>query len=425
MPSGITIQASPPAYTPVYSPAWFTAISSNVAAANFKYRVKITDVLTSQVIQRDYDPDPSNSNKLVLDTNAFAEEFVKNFVPNNQYGWKLCTDAIRQIKVNIGEYYGTTPAYTAGSDQYYLVWNGSLSELQWPDYLLTDYVYKSSTSNWKFISSYNFSAFTPRYKLNNRAYTDKSSFIYCLSSEADDMEAIRIKCYDSSGSLIQSSIIANPFSGTTTYTNQYVCIDVGRKGLDNISSGLVTGTYPIIPSNCDYYEIEDVGISGEEPPFTYTLRKIIQRLYISCEAKYDVYTVHYLSQAGNFETVHFPKVSSMDNVSEKTSFNQNPFALNASNVNTYTKFTLREKVVNASYEERLTLQTDWLTYEEIAAHKEIIDSPVVYIDYGSTIGLIPVMVETNSYKIRKKFNTGEPAFQITVKKGFKNSKQRG
>lgn len=424
MPSGITILSSPPAYTPVYSPAWWTASSSNNGAANFRYRVVFTDVLTGATLTKDYFKRASD-NKLVMDSNFFAEIYTKNFVPNNQYGFQKCTDAIRQIKVNIGEYYGTTPAYTAGSDQTYIVWNGVLEDLEYPDYAMTDHLYKSSTSNWKFISSYDYSGFTPRYKLNNRAYAGKSSFIYNISTEADDFEAIRIKCYTEAGVLIQSSIIANPYTGTTTYTDKYVCIDVGRKGLDNISSGLVTGTYPIIPSNCDYYEIEDVGVSGDEPPFTYTLRKIIQRLYISCESKCEVFALHYLAKRGNFETCFFPKVSKRKNSSGKSTYNQNPYDLNASNVYTYSKFTQMQKVLNSYKEVRIDLQTDWLTYEEIAAHTEIIDSPVVYLDFGATIGLIPFEVETNAYEDKRKFNTGDPIFAITGRLGGTNSKQRG
>jgi hypothetical protein len=421
----ITTLKTPAAYVPVATPAYWTASSSQSGQPNFKYRVIFTDVISGNTYQKDYDKRPSDS-KLVFDSNFFAELYIVNFVPNNAYGFQLCAGAIRQIRVNIGELYGSgTPVYYAGSNQTYIVWNGTLDELDVPDYVTTNYVYKSSTSNWKFISSYDYSGFTPRYKLDNNAYTDKSSFIYCLSSEADDLEAIGVKCYDLSGSLIQQSRILNPYSGTTTYTNQYVCIDVGRKGLDNISSGLVQLSYPIIPSNCHYYEIEDIGISGDEPPFTYTTRKIIQRLYVTCEAKYEVYTLQYLAKNGNFETCHFPKVSTINIEVIKSIYNQNPYMLNASNEYTFTKFTPQERIYASTVRESVMLQSDWLTYEQIFAHSGLIESSQVYFDFGSTIGLVPCIVDRNSFAKIKRFNKEEPHFQVTARKGHSNRRQRG
>jgi hypothetical protein len=416
----ITLLSQPPAYSPVYSPAWWTASSSQVAQPNFKYYVVFTDLITSATLTKKYDKRPSD-NKLVFDSNFFAELYTEPYVPNNVYGFQRCTDGIRKIRVNIGEYYGTTPVVYTGSNVEYIVWNGVLTELEYPDYLITDYIYKNSTSNYKYLdTNVNTSG---NYRPDGITYSGKSHFIYCLSSEATDIELLRINTYNAAGTLLGQYDIQNPYAPGTTYTDKYVCCDVGHKGLSAISSpadySVITGSAPIITSSVAYYDVIDGYLA---PPVT--ARKTYQRIYIGCEPKNTVYALHYWSKTGKFNTINFPKLSSVNKTSEKLTFNQNPYELTA-DVYSYSKFTAQERVLNASTQERITLQTDWLTFEQITEYAEIIDGPLCYLDYGPTTGLIPVIVETNTYAEFYHPNTRIPAFQITVRKGITNSKQRG
>ena len=330
-------------------------------------------------------------------------------MPNNVYGWQKCTDAIRKIRVNIGETYGTTPTYYAGSNVDYIVWNGVLEELDFPSYDYTDFVFSAAADRFRYLS-----------RLGTRdTFEDRSLFAYTLTSVANDAGSLRIKTYDSAGSLIGTSNIANPYAASTTYTDKYLCIDVGHKGLSQISSGLVTGAYPIITSSVASYTVEDSTTYASSSTIT-----LLMTVTIKCEAKCEPYVLHALFKNGDFESVPFPKVSEINNQTVKVTYKRNPFALTGSYY-TYSNFTGREITLNSTTQQRITLQTDWMTYEEIEAFKEIIDAPQVYIDYGSTIGLIPVQVETNSYKVLQKWNTGNPYFQITIRQGHTNTKQRG
>lgn len=419
MASGITLLSQPASYTPVYSPAWWTASSSNTAQPNFMYTVVFTDLITSATITKQYEQRPSDA-KLVFDSNFFADAYTLNYIPNNVYGFKRCTDAIRKIRINIGETYdiATVSTYTAGSNVDYIVWNGILTDLEYPSYATSTYIYKSTTVNYVYLS--NNKSVTSIFKNDGITYADKSAFLYCISSENQDLQYLTIYTYNAANALIGTSYIANPYTGGTTYTDKYVCIDIGHKGLSHISAGLVTGTYPIMTASVDRYEVWDSNTLVPLVPD----RKCIQRFTIGCEAKSTPYVLQYLAKDGQFETINFPKISEINNQTVKTTYKRTPYALVA-NVNTYTTFTGQEITLSSNTQSRITLQTDWMTYEDIEAHKEIIDSPVVYIDYGSNIGLIPVQVETNSYKVLKQWNTGNPYFQITIRHGHTNNKQRG
>lgn len=415
----ITLLSQPEAYTPAFSPAWWTASSNQTSQVNFKYTVVFTDLLTSASITKQYDQRPAD-NKLVFDSNIFAALYTKNYIPNNDYGWQVCTDAIRQIRVNIGETYGTTPTYYAGSDVDYIVWNGVLSDEEYPNYAVNDFVYDSTINNFVYLTKLKNPSGSTFYKPDGKSFTDKSYFIYALTKSNTDCEFFRVNTYNSAGALIGTSDINNPYTSSANYYEKYLCIDVGIKGLTEISSGLVTGTYPIITSSVAYYDI----IDGYYTP-TPTARQNIIRIYVGCEAKYEVYSAQYLTTCGSFETLNLPKVSSINNQTVKTSYKKTPYSLNASNVYTYTTFTNQEITLTATTQARLTLQTDWLTYEEVEAHEQVIDAPYIYLDYGSTTGLIPVSMETQTYNVIKRWNTQDPYFQITVRKNGVTNRQRG
>lgn len=417
----ITVSQYPVAYVPHKNPQIFTALSSNIGFNDFLYKVVCTDLITSDSLTYYPKQRPVNG-KLVFPAHNFSKDFIRHFIPNNEYGFVVCEDAIRKIKVELREFYSSAEHIDSPPDTYeYIIWNAALRTLEWVDYDLTDFVYKSSTNNFKYLSAYNYSGFTPRYKLDQITYEDRSSFIYVLSSEVGDVEFFRINCYDSSGNLIQYSDIANPYQASSTYTDKYVCIDVGRKGLDNIAASVVTGSYPIIPSNCYYYEVVDMYTTGNPPPAEpYAERAVIQRLYLGCEPTFPVYTLHYKTRFGNFETLHFNKNSELRENAEKRYFRVNPNTLSSTEYK-YTKFDEWEENLSSTGTENLVLNSDWLEDDLVAAHKEIVTSPLVYIDYGSTIGLVPCKVLDSGILENKEYNNKLFGITLNVEPTYKNN----
>ena len=142
----VTVHTTPASYTPCYNGQWFVASSTNVASTNFTYTVVCTDVITNESNTQEIEQRPDT--KLVFDGAPFAKNYIKNFVPNNQYGFQPCVDAIRKMRVRIGETYGTPPVLTvSGVDNDYLVWNCHVEYLDFSGYDQTDYVYNSNNEN--------------------------------------------------------------------------------------------------------------------------------------------------------------------------------------------------------------------------------------------------------------------------------------
>lgn len=419
----ITNLTSPQTHTPAFNGQFFVSSSNQIAAANFAYTIVITDIITSgsQTYQIEQRPD----GKVVFDASVFSRNYIRHFIPKNEYGFLVCEDATRKIRVNVGETYGSTPAYASGTNQDYIIWNGYERYLSWPTYDKDNYVYKNSEENYQYLTSYQNADTTNFYKPHYFTYSDRSQFLYVLSSEVGDLELIRINCYDESGNLIQYSDIDNPYEGSSDYQEKYVCIDIGRKGLDNISSGLISqGAYPIIPANCFYYEIVDMERVGDEPPFTYEARQVIQRLYLGCERRFTVHTLQFLDKEGNFETIHCSKVSEANVQAEKKYFRQNPYELE-SNVYSYDPSKPNERVYSTVGSTRIRLNSDWVTEEQCEAWQYIINSAEVYLDLGSSTNLVPVKVNTNSWRINKKWNEKMYNVTLDIEYTFKEVYQHG
>ena len=408
----VTVYTTPAAYTPCYNGQWFTAISSNVALQNFTYTVVCTDVITSETATYQIEQRPDT--KVVFDGSTFAKNYIENYVPNNAYGFQPCTDAIRKMQVRIGETYGATPTLQlSGVNNDYYVWNGAVGYLEFANFDYTDYVYNSNNENVKYLTTLE----------DKDTFDDRSLFLYALTSIANDIGLIRIKSYDAANTLLGTSDIPNPYVASTNYLEKYLSIDIGKKGLDNIASGLVTGTYPILGANCAYYTIQDVSTLDSDG-LPYTQVTDLFTVTIQCEPRYEPYIIHYLSKNGDYETLSFSKVSETSVTADKTYYRRNPYTL-TSNVYNYSPFTAQETVLNSSATTKLRLNTDWLDETQADYHRYLVSSPSVYIDFGSTIGLIPIKVNTRDWIVNKKWNKRLYNVTIDVEYTFKENYQHG
>lgn len=382
----ITVSQQPQAYMPYKNGQIFTASSDQVAQPNFMYTVIITDLKSSTA--KTYQIPQRPDTLLVFDAAPYVRSFFEDhYIPINLYGFQQ-SDSIRAIRVNIGETYGATPAYTAGSNINYIAWNSVVDWLDFPSYDYTDYVFDSAIPRERYLTSL----------LPDCTFEDRSQYLYALTSNSGDIPSITIEALDASGTFISFSYIANPYESGVVYDDKYLAIDLGHKGLTNISSGDVTGAYPILTDSVYSYKV----YAGSTHIKTYT---------ICCEDEYPVYTIHYLNKAGAFETLHFNKRSDTELRKETTTYKKNPNVMSGGSY-TYSRSAALERILTTKRTEKLTLNTDWLDEDHTDLHKEIIDSPVIYLDLGSDQDYVQLRLVTNTYKVNKMYN--EPLFSLTM-----------
>lgn len=402
----VTVYASGDPYSPGFSPQIFTALSTQVAQPNFSYTIVATDVLTSETQTFQLPPRPDDY--CVFDARIFSEIRLTNYLPKNEYGWKQA-DGVRKIRVNIGETYGTNPAYASGMDLDYIVWNAILDWKEYPNYNRNDYVYNNLLPNIVYLNR----------STEEDTYEDRSNYLYALTSQAGDIEYLLIQTYDAAGVQIGTSTIPNPYVALTDYEDKYLCIDIGHKGLTNITAGEVTGAYPILTDDIAYYKVYDVYDNG-----MVLFPTLLKTIYIKCEPRFDVYTLHYLDKGGNGQTLHFSKKSVSTLNKQQTTYSKLPFQMSGTDY-AYSPSAKVKKVLSSDRTNQITLTTDWLTDDQVDYYQGILDSPEIYLDLGSATDYLQVLVVSNSYVLNKRYNERLYTLELQIEYAHSNTRQNG
>lgn len=393
--------------TPAYNENWFIAESDETAQPNFKFTVYIVDNIASVSWTEQIEP-IYGTNRIHFDAGAYVEKYMVNYFNGNTYGWQNCVDAYREIRVSIGETYGTPATYyppPSSGIVTYNVWNGGLDTQTFAYYNADDYLYNQSTSNFKLLTTVG----------GLKVYEDRSNYLYFLGTVGNtaDLPSISIATYNANGGFIGTSTIARPSYTTGLIGDQYQCIDIGVKGLTSIASGLVTGVYPIITSSVASYEIQ---IPASPRPIKFGLNTI------TCNPKYTVYSLHYLNQKGGYDTLHCTKVSEKTSTKSATTFKQNPWN-EVSNVMTYNPSMMLEKTQGITITDSLKLNSDWLTQEEFDRHRDLFASTDIRLDLGSSTPNIAVKITNGNYIQKNNDRLRMLSFDLSYT--FNNHRQRG
>lgn len=403
----ITLTQQPQTYQPAYNPIFYQGLSGNYASAGFYYKVTITDIISSESASYRINPRPTDG-YFIFDASPFAQNYFTNYIPINVYGWQNAT-GIRRFQVNVSEFNDANPVTPITSNDYYFYsWNAALDWKLLPDYSYVDYIYDSDGSprSGAILSDL----------LDEKAYDDRSNLLYFLSAaNNNDMNYIVVISYNTIGVNLTVSTIANPDSTSTNYRDKYVCVDVGLKGLENISSGLVTGSYPIIDPAATHYDVYRYFRTGGAIK--------IKTYEIKC-SNLPVYTIHALMNNGNFRSVHFDKISEQSTALSKVGYKQIPYE-NTSNVYAYSLSSASEKLLSVTENRTIKLRTDWITEAECELYTQLASSPVSYLDTGSSTDYIQVIPIANSFKINTKKNKKLFNIELDYKYTMSSFRQRG
>lgn len=406
----ITIQSSPTSPTPAYNENWVVATSTQTAQPNFYYTIILTDVTGSYTFDT-IPVKPNPANKLVMDLQAYVQLLMVNYIPVNLYGWQKCTDATRKFRFNIGETYDVVgvPTYFAGSNTDYITWNAGVDKQFMAPYSPNYYCYDSSIPNIAFITT-----------LPNKTYVDRSQYLYVLCQQnANELPAIEISTFDASGNTLGNYYIDRPDAGTGLYSDNYQAIDLGYKGLLGITAPFVTvnsGTYPIITPSVASYSIYDP--AAFNPLYFST----IQNITIECNPKYEVYTLHYLNSKGGYQTLHCNLAATLSSTKTTTSFKKSGWSLVA-NVMTLDPALNNEKIQSVTIQDKLQLNSDWLTDVEFALHRDLFTSTDIRLDIGSTTTYKGVKCTQTGYTTKNTERLRN--YQIDLDYTHQNYRQRG
>lgn len=371
----LVINDNPVSYASAHGNLLFTVYNStNVGNTGYKYVCDIY-VGSTLVARTKAFPNPTHS-RGVFDIGPVVRNYLATQLsPTIALQSQQMGDGEFYVDVvcKFGEEYGGT-LYTNllvdSSRRYYNHFNGRLLGVETK---LSDFLNKCP-SNRPYLNS---------------IYSGNYCFIPYFPSSTSAV-TVEVKLYDSTGD-------HDDFSTTITPAAAYK--------LQLVNVGLPVLSTLFGPFNYDNYEYLTVKIGSTS----------IYRFDIVCEPKYSPRVLHFQNQYGGFESVVFSKVSRKNIEVEKRDFTQLPYRVSSSGVVSYDQNNVLHdtKTVYASkFKERQVFNSDFVSDEGYQWLKELVVSPIVYLEESGY--LVPVTIIENTYEEKKRVNDKLTSLVITV-----------
>lgn len=210
-----------------------------------------------------------------------------------------------------------------------------------------------------------------------------------------------IKAYNGA-TLVASS--TQPFTPTALSANEMQLFNVSPSAINAAVPGMIN-------SFIEYYTVEfnTTNITGDS----------IYRFNLTCEAKYEVFTVHFMNKFGGFESKDFSKVSRRKINIEKSAFGSNAYAINSLGqpeyFNAQKVYRETNKVYAGAWKESMVLNTDLLKDDEYEWLEDLILSPICYIEIQGYF--YPMTITDNNYEPKKVINDDLTNLTINIEFG--------
>lgn len=147
-------------------------------------------------------------------------------------------------------------------------------------------------------------------------------------------------------------------------------------------------------------------INAATTSYTIQIGADIYTVHLICESVYQPYAIHFLNQYGGFDTKIFSKVS-RDTISVvKTAYGKLPYAVDPTGAVTFQSqngvFVEQNANYSSLFQEKMSLNTDFLTDAEYKWLRELLISPLVIIEDGG--GLYVINITDTDYEAKKAVN---------------------
>lgn len=279
------------------------------------------------------------------------------------------------------------------------VWNGAIKKIDWArgfDYLAFDNI--NGTTNRRFLTPFQ----GDRYIDSNQ-----SAFLYFLSSD-NSVSRCNVASYDSNGVAVASGY----FDVSTT--NKYGYVAVGTYDLENSSSSIWTDSTPsAIIDGASYYDVWLSNGNTQE----------VTRFYINAKcSKYEPIRLHWLNPLGGFDVMNFNMKSEEETDINRSTYLQEEHTFTGTNwqYDTRSRGTTDYHITT---QDKLTVNTDYLTEAESVWMADFAASPVIYQEVNNQL----IAMSGKPKMISKQTSLNDKLMQYTFKLDYSlmNNKQRG
>lgn len=234
------------------------------------------------------------------------------------------------------------------------------------------------------------------------------------------------RLYGSVSSLIglTDKVISNrPLSGATTLTSSQLFVPYFPTSTTAVSvivtpsgggSGFTTSFAPGTANVLQLLNVAPVNLNAlhagtiTAATTSYTV-KISNQTYtfkIICEPQYTVYPIHFLNQYGGFDTKLFSKVSRRTYDIVRKDYGHQPYTIDSDGQPSYKStngvYNEQRSTYSSQFKEKMVLNSDLLTDQEYAWLRDLIVSPMVYLEDNGYC--FPAVITDSNYEAKKVIN---------------------
>ncbi len=390
----VTVYKQPQELTPAYNSQVFTALSNQIAIADFKYIVKVT--INGIDYRKEYLQRPDGW--LVVDIKEWVQNFIEHYFNpalSLAVPIEIAINKAIEIDVTFEEYYSAAPH--SGTTYTYYAFDACLTDEDFRNYNYQDYIF-NYTPGKLFLSKTN-ATITPdnRFVLGQDLYLHFINNTYSANINSISIELLR------AGTSIDNVNIATIPTATIIYSIYQMRIN---------STMFLTAT----PQVGDIIRISFSSLYASILRYSITIQDIC--------TKYTDNILYYLDRDGNVLYFHFDKISK-NNFTKKT----NNVTLNADRLNTTTgaygsnTWDREDHTISTAIESTILLNTDWITETQSQRLNDLWSSPQVWLWDG--IKLISVNSPSGAYEEYKSANESLVNYTVTLNTGTVETRQRG
>jgi hypothetical protein len=386
----ITIISALPSLLPVGNSDVVVVSSNNTASANFRYVCDVSGSLSSARLKCDKLPTTSNG---FFGVSKVVETLIAPKIPQLTSGWQDGGYAVN-TNLTFREEFGSPPTVATGgtASASLIAWQAAFRQQDYAAYSPSGY--QANTIAGATIT------------VSNRPTS------YALASADHDFLGFLIKAGSTPVAEIQyndtSGVSARVFTvtGSSNISNYF---NMGAIGLYNLTAGQTSdsddGSVLFPPAGASYTVrliLDDAADDKDRTP-TYTIT------IDNCQ-RYNDLRVFFRNMFGGVDGYTFTRMNR-----QRVDVDRKTYGYNASVYGD----DVYDKQWSVTYRDTYTLNSDWLTDAEFSWLQEMIYSPECWIQLGTQ--LVPVVVQTNTYNVRKRVVDKLQQISVDVQVGYENT----
>ena len=391
----LTITQQPQVLMPAYNKQYVTALSNQIAIADFKYVVTVEvntsgEIYTENILQR---PD----GYLVFNAEQWVKNYIQHFFnPTLSLATpiQVATNKSVAVKLIITEYYsGVLQTANKVTINYY-AFDGCLNDKAFSAYNYADYLFNATAG--KLFLSKDITTITP----DNRLMLGQDFYLHFIQNTAVPITNISVDLRRGASTIDNVNIAAMP---TSTAYNTFVM---------RLNSTMFTVATPQLG---DIIRTSFNSAAGNIVRYSITLKELC--------TKYKDYVLYYLDRDGNILFFHFEKLSKNNFNKKVNSVTLQKDFLNASFNYTSNSYDREVHNISTMIDSSITLNTDWITETQSTQLNDLWSSPIVYLWDGTDYK--PVTITNNAYEEYKLDNESLFNYSVTCSFDTMETRQRG